>query len=100
MRRMTMGVIFCGIGMSLVAGGPVSADPFREPPVFASQSGLLDLVMIAEPRPNSSLASFIPAYTATGREAGSIVFAETSLPAQRIVPLDPMSPNMAVSGLR
>jgi L-ascorbate oxidase len=55
--------------LSAAAALPVSAAPFREPTVFASASGVLNLLMIAESRPNPSLAAFYPGTNGQGPES-------------------------------
>lgn len=69
-KRLTKGILaLCGMGASAIAAVPSSAQPFQEPKVFASQSGVLNLVMIAEPRPNPSFASFYPGPDGQGPES-------------------------------
>jgi L-ascorbate oxidase len=51
-----------GVLAALCAGGaaaPAAADPLIEPPVFASQNGVLDIMMVAIPQPIPTI-SFTP----------------------------------------
>src|SRR5258706_10520506 len=55
--------------LGLVSALPATAGPFRDPTVFASKGGLLNLLMIAEARPNPALAPFYPGQDGQGPES-------------------------------
>jgi L-ascorbate oxidase len=55
--------------LGLVSALPATAGPFRDPTVFASKAGLLNLLMIAEARPNPALAPFYPGQDGQGPES-------------------------------